>query len=344
MTEPKVDWRNPGPAPTGGPLIDTFGRIGGDLRISVIDKCNLRCTYCMPAEGLPWLEKEELLTVDEIDRLARLFHSLGVRDFKITGGEPTVRRELPEIVARVCALEGVDVSITTNGLLLDRLAQPLREAGLRRITVSCDSLMRHRYAEMTRRDAFDKVTAGLEAAREAGFDPIKINCVVIRGTNDDEAVDFARLAREGGYDVRFIEYMPLDAERTWEREKVVPAAETLTAVSAAYDLVPVTQDAPQPATSFRFADGAPGVLGFIPSVTKPFCDSCNRMRTTAEGAFRVCLFALEETDLRTALRTGADDTELERLVREAMWRKWPGHKINHPDFVRPDRSMSMIGG
>ncbi|MBV2154892.1 GTP 3',8-cyclase MoaA [Kitasatospora sp. SUK 42] len=344
MTKPTVDWRNPGPAPTSGPLIDTFGRVGGDLRISVIDKCNLRCTYCMPAEGLPWLEKEELLTVDEIDRLARLFHSLGVRDFKITGGEPTVRRELPEIVARVCALEGVDVSITTNGLLLDRLARPLREAGLRRITVSCDSLLRHRYAEMTRRDAFDKVTAGLEAAREAGFDPIKINCVVIRGTNDDEAVDFARLAREGGYDVRFIEYMPLDAERTWEREKVVPAAETLAAVSSAYDLVPVTQDAPQPATSYRFADGTPGVLGFIPSVTKPFCDSCNRMRTTAEGAFRVCLFALEETDLRTALRSGADDAELERLVREALWRKWPGHKINHPDFVRPDRSMSMIGG
>ncbi|MFJ8473693.1 GTP 3',8-cyclase MoaA [Kitasatospora sp. NPDC094011] len=344
MAKPKVDWRDPGPAPTEGPLTDTFGRVGGDLRISVIDKCNLRCTYCMPAEGLPWLEREELLTVDEIDRLARLFHSLGVRDFKITGGEPTVRRELPEIVARVCALEGVDVSVTTNGLLLDRLARPLREAGLRRITVSCDSLLRHRYEEMTRRDAFDKVAAGLEAAKAAGFDPVKINCVVIRGTNDDEAVDFARLAREGGYDVRFIEYMPLDAERTWEREKVVPAEETLAAVAAEYRLVPVEQDGPQPATSYRFADGTPGRLGFIPSVTKPFCDNCNRMRTTAEGAFRVCLFALEETDLRTALRSGVDDAGLERLVREAMWHKWPGHKINHPDFVRPDRSMSMIGG
>ncbi|MEV0263784.1 GTP 3',8-cyclase MoaA [Streptomyces sp. NPDC050617] len=344
MAAPTYDWRNPGPAPTEGPLADTFGRVAGDLRISVIDKCNLRCTYCMPAEGLPWLEKDEILTVDEIDRLARLFHSLGVREFKITGGEPTVRRELPEIVRRVCALEGVDVSITTNGLLLDRLAGPLREAGLRRVTVSCDSLLSHRYAEMTRRDAFDKVSEGLEAARAAGLDPIKINCVVIRGTNDDEAVDFARLAREGGYDVRFIEYMPLDAEKTWERDKVVPAEETLAAVSAAFDLVPVAQDSPQPATSFRFADGAPGALGFIPSVTNPFCESCNRMRVTAEGAFRVCLFALEETDLRAALRSGADDPAVERMIREALWHKWPGHKINHPDFVRPDRSMSMIGG
>ncbi|MEV0278817.1 GTP 3',8-cyclase MoaA [Streptomyces sp. NPDC050610] len=344
MAAPTYDWRNPGPAPTEGPLADTFGRVAGDLRISVIDKCNLRCTYCMPAEGLPWLEKDEILTVEEIDRMARLFHSLGVREFKITGGEPTVRRELPEIVRRVCALEGVDVSITTNGLLLDRLAGPLREAGLRRVTVSCDSLLSHRYAEMTRRDAFAKVSKGLEAAREAGLDPIKINCVVIRGTNDDEAVDFARLAREGGYDVRFIEYMPLDAEQTWEREKVVPAEETLAAVSRVFDLVPVAHDSPQPATSFRFADGAPGGLGFIPSVTNPFCESCNRMRVTAEGAFRVCLFALEETDLRAALRSGADDPALERMIREALWHKWPGHKINHPDFVRPDRSMSMIGG
>ncbi|MFI0482959.1 GTP 3',8-cyclase MoaA [Actinomadura sp. 9N215] len=341
MTAPKTD---PGPAPTEGPLIDTFGRVAGDLRISVIDKCNLRCTYCMPAEGLPWLGRDEILTVDEIDRLARLFHTLGAREFKITGGEPTVRRELPEIVGRVCALPNVDVSVTTNGLTLDRLAGPLREAGLNRVTVSLDSLMRHRYAEMTRRDAFAKVEAGLKAAREADFDVVKINCVVIRGTNDDEAVAFARLARDHGHDVRFIEYMPLDAEQSWERDKVVPGEEILETIAAEYPLEPVTQDAPQPATSFRFADGAPGTIGVIPSVTSPFCESCNRMRVTAEGAFRVCLFALEETDLRGPMRAGADDAELERLIREALWGKWAGHKINHPDFVRPGRSMSMIGG
>ncbi|MGC0418098.1 GTP 3',8-cyclase MoaA [Embleya sp. AB8] len=344
MTAPRPDWRNPGPAPTEGPLVDTFGRVASDVRISVIDKCNLRCTYCMPAEGLPWLSKDAILTVDEIDRLATLFHRLGVRDFKITGGEPTVRRELPEIVRRVCALPDVDVSVTTNGLLLDRLAAPLRAAGLRRITVSCDSLLRHRYAAMTRRDAFDALTRGLSAAKEAEFALVKINCVVIRGENDDEAVAFARLARDGGFDVRFIEYMPLDAEQAWERGKVVPAEETRAAVAAAFPLVAETQDSPQPASAYRFADGAPGSIGFIPSVTNPFCGTCNRMRVTAEGSFRVCLFALEETDLRAALRSGADDAELERLVREALWRKWPGHKINHPDFVRPARSMSMIGG
>ncbi|MFJ2581813.1 GTP 3',8-cyclase MoaA [Kitasatospora aureofaciens] len=346
-----ADWRNPGPAPTEGPLVDTFGRVAGDLRISVIDKCNLRCTYCMPAEGLPWLGRDEILTVDEIDRLARLFHRLGVREFKITGGEPTVRRELPEIVRRICSLgPDLDVSMTTNGLLLNRLAEPLFAAGLRRVTVSCDSLLRHRYREMTRRDALERMRAGLAAARAAGFDPVKINCVVIRGTNDDEAVDFARLAREHGYDVRFIEYMPLDAEQSWERGKVVPADESMAAVAAAYPLEPVAAEGPQPASVFRFADGAPGSIGFIPSVTRPFCGSCNRMRVTSEGQFRVCLFALEERDLRAALRSGADggrgadDAELERLVREALWHKWPGHKINHPDFVRPARSMSMIGG
>lgn len=336
--------RQPGPAPTEGPLVDTFGRVAGDLRISVIDKCNLRCTYCMPAEGLPWLPKDDLLTVEEIDRLARLFHKLGTREFKITGGEPTARAELPEIVARVCALPDVDVSVTTNGLLLDRMAGPLREAGLRRITVSCDSLLRHRYAEMTRRDAFGKMSDGLRAAKEAGFGTIKINCVVIRGTNDDEMVAFARLAREQGYDVRFIEYMPLDAEQQWERDKVVSAEEILAAVGAEFPLVPVAQDTPQPATSFRFADGVQGTVGVIPSVTRPFCESCNRMRITSEGAFRVCLFALEETDLREPLRTGADDAELEQLIRVALWGKWAGHKINHADFVRPSRSMSMIGG
>ncbi len=337
--------RDPGLAPVEGPLIDTFGRVAADLRISVIDKCNFRCTYCMPAEGLPWLAPDETLTVDEIERLGRLFIRLGVRELKLTGGEPTVRRELPEIIRRLRALgEDLDISITTNGFLLSRLAPVLADAGLTRVTVSCDSLLRHRFAEMTRRDALEKVSAGLRAAEEAGFSPIKLNCVVIRGANEDEVVDFARLARDTGYGVRFIEYMPLDAEHAWERSKVVPAHEMLEAISAVFALVVPDQDESQPASTFTFADGAPGSVGFISSVTQPFCDRCNRIRITADGNFRVCLFALGETNLRDPMRAGASDAEIEYLVREAVWRKWAGHRINHPEFVRPARSMSMIGG
>lgn len=331
--------------PAEGPLIDTFGRVASDLRVSVIDKCNFRCTYCMPAEGLPWLPREEILTTFEIERLVRLFVGLGVQEVKLTGGEPTVRRELPEIVRRIRALgEELDISITTNGYLLDRLAGPLREAGLDRMTVSCDSLLRHRFAEMTRRDALQRVMAGLKAAGAAGFSTIKLNCVVIRGSNEDEVVDFARLARETGHEVRFIEYMPLDADQAWERSKVVPSHEILQRISAAFPLVPADGLAPQPATVFRFGDGAPGKVGFISSVTEPFCDTCNRIRITADGQLRVCLFAMEETDLRGPLRSGAFDDDLEGLVRTAVWNKWSGHRINHADFARPARSMSMIGG
>jgi GTP 3',8-cyclase len=326
-------------------LLDTYGRVASDLRISVIDKCNFRCTYCMPAEGLPWLNRRDLLTTDEIERLTRLFVRLGVREVKLTGGEPTVRPELPEIVRRIRAIDqDLDISITTNGFLLDRLAQPLRQAGLDRVTVSCDSLLRHRFAEMTRRDALYRVTAGLRAAEEAGFFPIKLNCVVIRGSNDDEAVDFARLARQTDYQVRFIEYMPLDADKAWERSKVVPSHEIFERISATFPLTAANSHGPQPASVFRFADGAPGEVGFISSVTEPFCDTCNRIRITADGQLRVCLFAMEETDLRGPLRAGASEEDLEGLVREAVWRKWPGHRINHSDFARPGRSMSMIGG
>jgi cyclic pyranopterin phosphate synthase len=326
-------------------LVDTFGRVATDLRISVIDKCNFRCTYCMPAEGLSWLSREETLTTEEIERLTRLCVRLGIREVKLTGGEPTVRPELPEIVRRIRAIDrSLDISLTTNGYLLDRLARPLREAGLDRVTVSCDSLLRHRFAEMTRRDAFDRVTAGLRAAEEAGFSPIKLNCVVIRGSNDDEAVEFARLARSTGYQVRFIEYMPLDADQAWERSKVVPSREIFERISAIFPLAAANGHGPHPASVFRFLDGAPGEVGFISSVTEPFCDTCNRIRITADGQLRVCLFAMEETDLRGQLRAGAGDDELEALVRKAVWRKWPGHKINHPDFARPSRSMSMIGG
>jgi GTP 3',8-cyclase len=330
--------------PVTGPLIDTFGRVADDLRVSVTDRCNFRCTYCMPAEGLNWLPKAQILTFEEITRLVGAFVRLGVRSIKLTGGEPTVRQDLPALVRMLRESNPqLEISMTTNGILLDRLAGPLAEAGMDRVSVSCDSLMRHRFAEMTRRDALDRVLTGLKAAEAAGLTPIKINCVVIAGTNEDEAVDFAGWARETGFEIRFIEYMPLDAEQHWERAKVVPSADVLEAIDRAHPLVPEGERA-EPATLYRFADGAPGAIGVIASVTEPFCDTCNRLRITAEGQFRACLFAMDETDLRAPIRDGASDEEIEALVRKAVWGKWEGHKINHPDFQRPGRSMSMIGG
>ncbi|HEY7478827.1 MAG TPA: GTP 3',8-cyclase MoaA [Actinomycetota bacterium] len=326
------------------PLVDTYGRVADDLRVSVTDRCNFRCTYCMPAEGLAWLPKSEILTFEELTRLVTLFVRLGVRSLKITGGEPTVRADLPVLAGMFRAAgPDLDVSITTNGMLLDTLAQPLAEAGVDRATVSCDTLLRHRFQEMTRRDALDRVLRGLVAAEEAGLTPIKINTVVIGGTNDDEVVDFAAWARRTGYEVRFIEYMPLDAQHAWERDKVVPGRRILDAIDAVH---PLRADGPtnEPAATYRFADGAPGRIGVIASVTEPFCDTCNRLRLTAEGQFRTCLFALEETDLRGPLRAGATDDDLEALIRDAVTSKWSGHRINHPDFVQPERSMSMIGG
>jgi cyclic pyranopterin phosphate synthase len=330
--------------PSAGPLVDTFGRVADDLRISVTDRCNFRCTYCMPAEGLAWLPKAEILTFEELTRLLAIFVGLGVRSLKVTGGEPTVRAELPTLV-RMCREVGpdLDISMTTNGVLLDRLAGPLAEAGMDRVTVSCDSLMQHRFAEMTRRDALDRVLAGIVAAKGAGLVPIKINCVVIGGQNEDEVVDFARWSRETGYAVRFIEYMPLDAQHEWERAKVVPSASVVEAIDAVFPLSREGADH-EPATSFRFSDGAPGGIGVIASVTEPFCDSCNRLRVTAEGQVRACLFALDETDLRGPMRAGASDDDLIGLIRANVWRKWSGHRINHPDFVQPERSMSAIGG
>jgi GTP 3',8-cyclase len=237
----------------------------------------------------------------------------------------------------------LDISITTNGLLLDRLAEPLAAAGVDRATVSCDSLLQHRFAEMTRRDALDKVLAGIRAAEAAGLTPIKINTVVIGGTNDDEVVDFARWARETGYEVRFIEYMPLDAQHAWERAKVVAGARILDAIDTVFPLAARHHET-EPATTYGFADGSPGTIGVIASVTEPFCDTCNRLRLTAEGQFRTCLFALDETDLRGPMRAGASDDDLEHLIRAAVWGKWSGHRVNHPDFVQPARSMSAIGG
>jgi len=328
----------------GVPLIDDFGRVADDLRVSVTDRCNFRCTYCMPAEGLEWLPRDQLLHYEEVTKLVELFVGLGVRSVKITGGEPTVRADLPKLVFMLRELApAVELSMTTNGVLLEKLAQPLADAGLDRVTVSLDSLARHRFHEMTRRDALDKVFAGIEAANAAGLAPVKVNCVVIAGTNDDELLDFASWSRETGHDVRFIEYMPLDADQAWERDKVLPSASILARIGARFPLAEAGADR-EPATRYTWSDGAPGGLGVISSVTEPFCDTCNRLRLTSEGQFRTCLFAMDSTDLRGPLRAGASDGELAGLIGEAVGRKWAGHRINLPDFERPDKSMSMLGG
>ncbi|MEA2451398.1 MAG: 3,8-cyclase [Actinomycetota bacterium] len=299
----------------------------------------------MPPEGLQWMPKEGLLSFEEITRLTGILVASGVRSVKVTGGEPLVRRELPTLIRMLRGLsDELDISLTTNGYLLAEHATDLAAAGLDRVTVSCDSLIKHRFAELTLRDAFDEVMRGLEAAVANDLGPIKINTVVMRGHNDDEAIAFASLARKSGYAVRFIEYMPLDAQDEWKREEVVGADEILERIGARYPLVPVTATGPQPATTFRFADGAPGTVGVIPSVTAPFCDTCDRLRLTADGQLRACLFSLEETDLKTPLRDGASDDDIAVLARACVASKWSGHRIGKADFVKPARSMSMIGG
>ncbi len=324
-------------------LVDGFGRVADDLRVSVTDRCNFRCTYCMPAGGLEWLPRSEVLSFEEITRLVGVFVGLGVRTVRLTGGEPLLRRGLDELVAQLSAAGVTDLSMTTNGFLLASKANALAAAGLRRINVSVDSLLRHRFKAMTRRDALDSVMEGLAAAGRAGMAPMKLNCVVIRGTNDDEIVDFARFARTTGYEARFIEFMPLDADEDWSRDQVVPSEEVLAAIDQAYPLVAVGTFA-EPAQVYRFADGAPGSVGVIPSVTAPFCASCNRVRITADGQFRTCLFSLGETDLRAMLRAGAGDDEIAEAIRHAVGGKWAGHAIGAAEFTRPARSMSMIGG
>ena len=325
-------------------LRDALGRVVDDLRISVTDRCNFRCVYCMPAEGLAWLPREEILSFEELTRLAGIFVDNGTRTIRLTGGEPLVRRDLPVLVGMLRALHpDVDLSLTTNGFLLRRDAQALADAGLRRVNVSLDSLRADRFARITRRDCLDTVLDGIDAAMQAGLTPVKVNCVVVRGFNDDEVLDFARMARERGVQVRFIEFMPLDASGEWGRDSVVPGEELLEAAETEFTMRP-RANGHDPATRFEFADGAPGELGFINSVSAPFCTRCNRVRITADGQLRTCLFSVTETDLRSPLRAGADDAGLERIIREAVWHKEPGHRINEPDFVRPARSMSQIGG
>jgi cyclic pyranopterin phosphate synthase len=326
-------------------LVDGFGRIATDLRISVTDRCNFRCRYCMPPEGMPWMPKDQLLSYEELTRIVSVLVDSGVRSLKVTGGEPLVRHDVPAFVKMLRGLGAeLDISLTTNGYLLAQNASALATAGLDRVTVSCDSLIRHRFAEMTLRDALDEVLHGLQVAADEGLGPVKINTVVIEGVNDTETLAFAEMARTTGFDVRFIEYMPLDAQQAWDRSKVVAGADIIEKIAARHPLVPDTNDEPEPATPYRFADGAPGRVGVIPSVTQPFCSTCDRLRLTADGQLRACLFALEETDLRGPLREGAGDDEIAELSRACVAAKWAGHKIGSPGFRQPDRSMSMIGG
>ena len=328
-----------------GSLIDTQGRVVRDLRISVTDRCNLRCVYCMPAEGMPWLAKDDLLSYEELARFARVCLDLGVTGIRLTGGEPTVRADLPVLVRMLDALKpGLDLSVTTNGLKLVAMSAPLRQAGLRRVNVSLDTLDPKRFHQIARRDRFPEVIAGLEAARREGFAPIKINTVLMRGFNDDEVVPLARWAREQGYELRFIEWMPLDFQHGWSRDKLVPAAEILEQIHAAFPIEPARADDPSaPASLYRYLDGR-GRVGVIASVTRPFCGHCDRIRLTADGQIRTCLFSHKEYDFRTAMRSGAGDAEIAELLRAAVWRKEPGHLINSPYFKQPERGMSAIGG
>ena len=327
------------------PLVDGHGRQIGDVRVSVTDRCNFRCQYCMPAEGLPWLERDDVLTFEEITRLVALLAEMGVGDVRLTGGEPLVRRDFPRLAGMLAAVPGVeDLSVTTNGYLLERDAEPLVRAGVNRFNVSIDSLQRDRFFEMTRRDALPRVLRGLEAlARFPEAHPVKVNAVAMRGFTEDEALPFAEFAREHPYEVRFIEFMPLDADHSWTPDSVLSGEEIRAAIHAVHPLEAAPREAHATARVYRFADGR-GQIGFINPVSDPFCGDCNRIRITADGRLRTCLFSMNETDLRTPLRGGADDDELAAIIRDAVWRKELKHRVNEPGFVQPARSMSAIGG
>ncbi len=328
-------------------LADSYGRVATDLRVSLTDRCNLRCSYCMPPEGLDWLPKPELLTDDEVVRLTGVaVGRLGVTEVRFTGGEPLLRRGLPGIVARVAALRPrPEISLTTNGIGLNRLAEALHQAGLDRVNVSLDTLRPERFMTLARRDRLDDVLAGLSAAAATGLAPVKINTVLMRGVNDDEAVPLLRFCLEHGYQLRFIEQMPLDAQHGWRRENMVTADEILAALSTEFLLTPDDPAARGSAPAEAFTvNGGPARVGVIGSVTRPFCGSCDRVRLTADGQVRNCLFAVTESDLRGPMRSGADDAELAAIWRRAVASKLPGHGINDPGFLQPSRPMSAIGG
>jgi GTP 3',8-cyclase len=327
------------------PLRDGHGRLIGDLRVSVTDRCNFRCQYCMPAEGLPWLERTEILRFEEIERLVRLFGDMGVHDVRLTGGEPLVRKEFPRLAAMLAQIDAVhDLSVTTNGFLLERDAEALVHAGISRFNVSVDSLQRDRFFELTRRDALPQVLRGLEQLSQfPEAHPIKINAVAMRGFTEDEVIPFAEFARRTPYEVRFIEFMPLDADHAWTEDQVLNGAEIRDAINAVYPLESQPREPHATARVYRFADGH-GKVGFINPVSEPFCGDCNRIRLTADGRLRTCLFSLNETDLRGPMRDGVDDRELERIIREAVWLKELKHHVGEPGFIQPARSMSAIGG
>lgn len=325
-------------------LVDRFGRLHDSMRISITDRCNFRCVYCMPEE-VEFFPKEQILSYEEIVRLARIAGGLGVTKFRLTGGEPLVRRDVAALVSALAALPGVrDLSLTTNGVRLAEMARPLYQAGLRRLNVSLDSLDPERFAQLTRRNLFHQVVEGLEEAARVGFAPVKVNAVAIRGFTEAELLDFARLARERAFQVRFIEFMPLDGDDGWDHAQVLTGAEMVAAIDAVYPLEPAGRPhASDPASLYRFKDGR-GEIGIIPTVSEPFCAACNRIRLTADGRLRYCLFATEETDLKTPLRAGATDDELAHLLVATVRAKWPGHLINQAAFVKPARNMSQIGG
>jgi cyclic pyranopterin phosphate synthase len=329
-------------------LVDPFGRLIEDLRISITDRCNFRCTYCMPEEGMQWLPRSDVMTFEEIERLARIFvERYGVRGIRLTGGEPTVRAHLPVLVSKLASIEGsdgpVDLAMTTNGATLRDSAQTLRNAGLRRVNISLDTLDRARFQEMTRRDELVRVLDGIEAAKEAGFSPVKINAVIERGVNDDEIVALAEFGRDHDVEVRFIEFMPLDADGHWVNHQVVGQDEIVAAINAVHPLEQLPARGAAPADRFRYVDGR-GTIGVIPTVTKPFCGDCDRVRLTADGKFRTCLFATKDFDLMTAMRSGESDDQLAARIEAAVATKWAGHRINQVNFVRPAKTMSQIGG
>jgi cyclic pyranopterin phosphate synthase len=325
-------------------LVDTFGRVHNNLRVSVTDRCNLRCTYCMPEE-VTFLDRHELLTFEEITRFVRVAAPLGIDKIRLTGGEPLLRRDLPKLARMLCEIEGIrDVGVTTNGILLADQAQALYDAGLRRINVSLDTLDPARFRQLTRRDGLDRVLDGILAAKRAGFAPVKVNAVVIRGTNEQDVVPLARFARLNGLEMRFIEYMPIGAEQ-WERSKVYFAHEILEQIEREVaPLVPAADYDPRaPAMDFDYTKGG-GRVGIIASVSRPFCMKCNRLRLTSDGKLRNCLFALDEMDVKGLLRGGGSDAEIAEVVRKNVWAKWEGHEINTARFLKPLRTMHAIGG
>jgi GTP 3',8-cyclase len=323
-------------------LIDQFRRKATDLRISVTDRCNYKCVYCMPSH-VEWLPKPEILSYEEMETLAHIFASEGVTEIRVTGGEPLARRDVHKLIAKLIRIPGIeDVSVTTNGYYLKEQAQALKEAGIRRINISLDSLQEKRFREITRSSSFDRVMAGIREAQKVGFDPIKINCVVIRGFNDDEIVDFLEWGASQNLQIRFIEFMPLDGDHQWKRVNVLTKAEILQRAGEFGRVHPIFENEISPASRYLFAER--GEFGVIPSVSEPFCARCSRIRITADGKFRTCLFATEETDLRTLLRSGASEEEIVELIRSAVFQKWAGHHINDPDFVQPQRAMYAIGG